>query len=123
MELTRTQTGPWLPDEEIPVTHGSYFWYAAKEGLLAPHQANVVRRPSLLSSVCDLTVPVQHVGIRNAIGSWADYEDDAKVGFHIVHAEDIEDAGYRGIVKRIRDVVGTNPVYSTLRPRPWHGLC
>jgi hypothetical protein len=34
--------GPWLPGEEIPVNHGSYFWYAAKEGLLAPNQANIV---------------------------------------------------------------------------------
>jgi hypothetical protein len=34
--------GPWLPGEEIPVNHGSYFWYAAKEGLLTPNQANIV---------------------------------------------------------------------------------
>jgi agmatinase len=38
----KNRTGPWLPDEEIPVTHGSYFWYAAKEGLLATNQANIV---------------------------------------------------------------------------------
>ena len=36
--------GPWLPDEEIPVSHGSYFYYAAKEGLLAPNNANIVSR-------------------------------------------------------------------------------
>jgi agmatinase len=43
---------------------------------------------------------------------WDDYEDDAKVGFHISHAEDIEEIGYKGIVERIKKVVGTNPVYS-----------
>ncbi len=33
---------PWLPGEEIPVSHGSYFYYAHKEGLLAPNNANIV---------------------------------------------------------------------------------
>ncbi|EIN09871.1 Arginase/deacetylase [Punctularia strigosozonata HHB-11173 SS5] len=88
--------GPWLPDEEVPVTHGSYFWYAAQEGLLAPNNSNI------------------HVGIRGALGSWDDYENDWEVGFHISHAEDIEEVGYKGIVQKIRDVVGDNPVYITL---------
>ena len=55
---------------------------------------------------------VQHVGIRNAISSWDDYDNDAEVGFVISHAEDIEEVGWSGIVKRIREVVGENPVYS-----------
>ncbi|KAI0345189.1 agmatinase [Trametopsis cervina] len=88
--------GPWLPDEEIPVTHGSYFWYANQEGLLAPDNANI------------------HVGIRNALHSWKDEDDDHDVGFVISYADDIEDGGWQGIVKRIRDTVGDNPVYITL---------
>lgn len=36
------QDSPWLPGEEVPVSHGSYFWYAHKEGLLAPNNANIV---------------------------------------------------------------------------------
>ncbi|KAH8102945.1 agmatinase [Cristinia sonorae] len=88
--------GPWLPDEEIPVSHGSYFYYAHKEGLLAPNNANI------------------HVGIRNAVHSWTDYDDDYEVGFVISHAEDIEEIGWRGIVKYIRETVGDNPVYITL---------
>ncbi|KZT58700.1 Arginase/deacetylase [Calocera cornea HHB12733] len=88
--------GPWLPGEEVPVTHGSYFWYAAQEGLLAPNNTNI------------------HVGIRNALQTWGDYENDYEVGFVISHAEDIEEVGWRGIVKRIREVVGENPVYITL---------
>ncbi|KAJ3557917.1 hypothetical protein NM688_g1211 [Phlebia brevispora] len=90
------EDSPWLPGEEIPVTHGSYFWYAHKEGLLAPNNSNI------------------HVGIRNALGSWEDEENDYKVGFVISYAEDIEEIGWRGIVKRIRDIVGDNPVYITL---------
>ncbi|EJT96869.1 Arginase/deacetylase [Dacryopinax primogenitus] len=89
------QPGPWLPGEEVPVNHGSYFWYAAQEGLLAPNNANI------------------HVGIRNALQSWKDYENDYEVGFVISHADDIEEVGWRGIVKRIREVVGENPVYIT----------
>ncbi|KAF8578770.1 Arginase/deacetylase [Ramaria rubella] len=87
--------GPWLPDEEVPVTHGSYFWYAHEEGLMRNH-SNI------------------HVGIRGAISSWQDYKDDYEAGFTISHADEIEDVGYKGIVKKIRDVVGTNPVYLSL---------
>jgi agmatinase len=68
----------------------------------------LVHQPVLLL----LTLTQQHVGIRGAINSWKDYEDDAAVDFIISHAEDIEDVGYKGIVKRIREVVGDNPVYS-----------
>ncbi|KAI0086647.1 agmatinase [Irpex rosettiformis] len=88
--------GPWLPGEEIPVTHGSYFWYAHKEGLLAPDNANI------------------HVGIRNALHSWDDEEDDYEAGFVISYADDIEEVGWQGIVKTIRETVGDNPVYITL---------
>ncbi len=38
--------------------------------------------------------------------------DDYEVGFVISHAYDIEEVGWKGIVKRIRDTVGDNPVYS-----------
>jgi guanidinobutyrase / D-arginase len=33
------------------------------------------------------------------------------MGFTISHADEIEEIGYKGIVKKIRDTVGTNPVY------------
>lgn len=36
------------------------------------------------------------------------------MGFVISHAEDIEEVGWKGIVKRIRDTVGNNAVYSKL---------
>jgi len=87
---------PWLPGEEVPVSHGSYFWYAHNEGLLAPNNSNI------------------HVGIRGALSSWDDYENDYEVGFVISHADDLEEVGWRGVVKKIRDTVGDNPVYITL---------
>ncbi|TBU59851.1 Arginase/deacetylase [Dichomitus squalens] len=88
--------GPWLPDEVVPVGHGSYFYYAHKEGLLAPDNANI------------------HVGIRAPIDSWEKYADDRAFGFVISHAEVVEEVGWQGIVKAIRDAVGDNPVYITL---------
>jgi agmatinase len=56
---------------------------------------------------------MKHVGIRNALHTWDDEKDDYKVGFVISYADDIEDVGWQGIVKKIRDTVGENPVYST----------
>ena len=46
--------------------------------------------------------------------SFEDEKNDAHVGFHISYAEDIEEIGYQGIVNRILEVVGDNPVYITL---------
>ncbi|KZT07488.1 agmatinase [Laetiporus sulphureus 93-53] len=85
--------GPWLPGEEIPVTHDNYFWHAHKEGLLAANHSNI------------------HVGIHGAIDSWQDYEDDYEAGFVISQVDEIEDVGYQGIVEKIRNTVGNNPVY------------
>jgi hypothetical protein len=49
------------------------------------------------------------------LNNWDDYENDAEVGFHISHAGDIDEeevGGYKGIVKKIKEVVGNNAVYS-----------
>lgn len=39
-------------------------------------------------------------------------DTDLQCGFTITYADEIEDIGYRGVVKKIRDRVGSNPVYS-----------
>ena len=109
--------GPWLPDEEIPVSHGSYFWYAYEEGLLAPNNGNIVgsnRSVFLAFQVLTIYRFIKHVGIRGAINSWEDYDDDYEFGWVISHAWDAEDMGWQGIVKKIRETVGDNPVYSEL---------
>jgi guanidinobutyrase / D-arginase len=41
-----------------------------------------------------------------------DLDTDRQCGFKISYADEIEDIGYQGIVKKIRDIVGDNPVYS-----------
>lgn len=40
-------------------------------------------------------------------------ETDEYVGFMTISAEDIDDIGIAEVIKRIRDRVGTNPVYLT----------
>ena len=100
--------------QEIPVSHGSYFYYAWQEGLLAPNNSNIVSHHSCQTVPCFLNERsrVQHVGIRGAINSWEDYDDDYEFGWVISHAWDAEDMGWQGIVKKIRETVGDNPVYS-----------
>ena len=56
----------------------------------------------------------QHIGIRACLGDWAAYNNDCEVGFVISHAGDIEEVGWRGTVKKIRDTVGDIPVHSML---------
>ncbi len=103
-----------MPGEEIPVTHGSYFWYAHEEGLLASDNANIVSPLSCppLRILIPSSYYEKHVGIRNALHSWDDEKDDYEAGFVISYADDIEEGGWQGIVKKIRDTVGDNPVYS-----------
>ena len=60
----------------------------------------------------------QHVGIRSPIDTWGRYDQDYETGFVISHAYDIEEVGWKGIVKHIRDTVGDNPVYSASSPSP-----
>jgi agmatinase len=83
---------PDVPPAEQPYTHGSMLWLAAQEGLITK------------SSI--------HAGIRTRLKSADDYRQDRALGFEIIHADEIEDIGYKGIVRKIRDRVQGTPVYS-----------
>ncbi|ORZ06656.1 arginase [Absidia repens] len=90
----------WKPfrfkDRQDPnLNHGTYFYFAAKEGLLTKNE-NI------------------HVGIRSKIQSPADYVDDAELGFHLIEAQCIDDIGTQGIINRIKETVGDNYVYLSL---------
>ena len=41
-------------------------------------------------------------------------ESDLEAHFSTILADEIEDIGYRGVIKRIMERVGTNPVYLTI---------
>jgi agmatinase len=98
------------PSKQASINHGTYFWHASQEGLLA-NDSNI------------------HAGIRTTLSGPSDYENDGYCGFEIVEAREIDTIGTDGIIKKIRDRVGTtNPVYlsidiDTLDPacRYWSG--
>src|SRR4051812_29800764 len=84
------------PSEIAAVNHGTYFFHASQEGLLA-NDSNI------------------HAGIRTTLSGPSDYENDGYCGFQIVEAREIDTIGMDGIIKKIKDRVGTTkPVYLSL---------
>jgi hypothetical protein len=84
------------PSEQASINHGTYFFHAAQEGLLA-NDTNI------------------HAGIRTTLSGPSDYENDGYCGFQIVEAREIDKIGTEGIIKKIRERVGTEkPVYLSI---------
>jgi len=56
-----------------------------------------------------------HAGIRTTLSGLSDYENDGYCGFEIVEAREIDTIGMDGIIKKIKDRVGTTePVYLSI---------
>jgi hypothetical protein len=56
-----------------------------------------------------------HAGIRTTLSGPSDYENDGYCGFEIVEAREIDTIGTAGIIKKIRERVGTTkPVYLSI---------
>jgi len=84
------------PSKVASINHGTYFYHAAEEGLLA-NDSNI------------------HAGIRTTLSGPSDYENDGYCGFEIVEAREIDTIGMDGIIKKIKERVGTTkPVYLSL---------
>ncbi|KND87228.1 putative agmatinase 1 [Tolypocladium ophioglossoides CBS 100239] len=84
------------PSDVASINHGTYFYHAAQEGLLA-NDTNI------------------HAGIRTTLSGPSDYDNDGYCGFEIVEARAIDKIGTEGIIQKIIDRVGTkNPVYLSL---------
>ncbi|OAQ87295.1 agmatinase 1 [Purpureocillium lilacinum] len=84
------------PSEVASINHGTYFYHAAMEGLLA-NDTNI------------------HAGIRTTLSGPSDYDNDGYCGFEIVEAREIDKIGTDGIIKRIVERVGTTrPVYLSI---------
>ncbi|KAK2810941.1 hypothetical protein FQN50_002532 [Emmonsiellopsis sp. PD_5] len=84
------------PSKVAAINHGTYFYHAAMEGLLR-NDTNI------------------HAGIRTTLSGMSDYDNDGYCGFEIVEAREIDTIGTAGIIKKIRDRVGTvNPVYLSI---------
>lgn len=83
------------PSEQSHFNHGSMFWIASNEGLIANG-----------SSV--------HAGLRTRLGGtdFSDHIDDDRQGFLRISSDDIDDIGTAGIINLIMERMGTSiPVY------------
>lgn len=84
------------PSEQASINHGTYFYHASREGLLA-NDTNI------------------HAGIRTTLSGLSDYDNDGYCGFTRVEAREIDTIGTRGIIQKILERVGTkNPVYLSI---------
>ena len=84
------------PSKVASINHGTYFYHASQEGLLA-NDSNI------------------HAGIRTTLSGPSDYENDGYCGFEIVEAREIYTIGMDGIIKKIRERVGlAKPVYLSI---------
>lgn len=83
------------PTRQHQIQHGTFFWQAALEGLIARNQSI-------------------HAGIRTRLGSYDDIDHDASIGFDIITSDDIDDLGIPAIIESIRARVGTMPVYLSI---------
>ncbi|KAJ1308970.1 hypothetical protein OPQ81_004653 [Rhizoctonia solani] len=77
------------------VTHGTMFWTAMTEGLIA--RGNSI-----------------HAGIRCKMTGIQDIEHDEDVGFSMITTDDIDELGADGVADRIKKHVGDKPVYLSL---------
>ncbi|KAF2691049.1 Arginase/deacetylase [Lentithecium fluviatile CBS 122367] len=92
----------WIDPEDASTqsffNHGSMFWFAATEGLIANG-----------SSV--------HAGLRTRLSGddTEDYADDSQQGWVRISTDDIDDMGVKGVIQTIMDRVGTEtPVYLSI---------
>jgi agmatinase len=89
----------WDPEDSATqsfFTHGTMFWMAAREKLIAN-----------ASSV--------HAGLRTRLSGMEDNEDDDAQGWVRISTDDIDDLGVNSIVSRILHQVGTDiPVYLSI---------
>ncbi|USP74357.1 uncharacterized protein yc1106_01631 [Curvularia clavata] len=92
----------WIDADDLSTqsffNHGSMFWYASTEGLIANG-----------SSV--------HAGLRTRLSGDddADHVDDSKQGWHRISTDDIDEIGVKGVIASIMDRVGTEmPVYLSI---------
>ncbi|KNZ80615.1 Putative agmatinase 1 [Termitomyces sp. J132] len=94
--LDTWKPGARYPDqstEQSRLTHGTFFYLAQEEGLIAN------------TSI--------HAGIRCRMDE-TDLENDREVGFQLISSDDIDDLGISEVIRRIRSRVDTNPVYLSL---------
>jgi agmatinase len=76
-------------------THGTIFRRAHEEGLLIQDAGS-------------------HVGIRGPLYSAQDLDDDARFGFEIIRADDVDRLGVAEVADRLRRRAGDDPIYLSI---------
>ncbi|KAL0064623.1 hypothetical protein AAF712_008449 [Marasmius tenuissimus] len=87
------------PSEQAAINHGTYFYWASQEGL--------IKNGSSIASAF-------HGAIRTTLSGLDDYDNDDASGFQRIEAREIDTIGTEGIIKKIRETVGDNPVYLSI---------
>ncbi|KAH9992913.1 agmatinase [Russula vinacea] len=90
----------WKPAERAAINHGTYFYWASREGLIANG-----------SSIASIP---PHGAIRTTLSGPADYANDDESGFQRIEAREIDTIGTAGIIEKIRKTVGDKPVYLSI---------
>ena len=85
----------WDTYFEAPYTHGTPFRRAFEEGLLQTDQC-------------------VHVGTRGSLYAPTDLADDSAMGFEVITADEVGEAGVAATASRIRAVLGERPTYISL---------
>ncbi|KAH9486323.1 Putative agmatinase 1 [Psilocybe cubensis] len=85
---------PGQTSAQSRVTHGTFFYLANEEGLLANNSV--------------------HGGIRCKLAGLEDLSNDESVGFQVISTDDIDDLGIPTIINKIRKRIGDSPVYLSL---------
>lgn len=84
------------PSHQASINHGTYFYHASKEGLLA-NDTNM------------------HAGIRTTLSGLSDYTNDGYCGFARAEAREIDTIGVEGIISKIKNRLPKGlPVYLSI---------
>ncbi|KAK7008418.1 Ureohydrolase, partial [Favolaschia claudopus] len=97
------------PSDQAAINHGTYFSWASQEGL--------IKNGSSVSFLFhDFASPFHfiHGAIRTTLSGPEDYDNDDESGFQRIEAREIDTIGTDGIIKKICDTVGDNPVYLSI---------
>jgi len=99
--------------DQSRVTHGTFFYLASEEGLIANNSIHAGIRCKLAVSLLLQSFSAMYTTewhVPNVQGA-ADLENDNQVGFKVISTDDIDDFGIPAIIKHIRERIGDSPVY------------
>lgn len=99
-----------MSTDQSRVTHGTFFYLAHEERLMSNTSVHAGIRCKL-AVCCFCTVFFCTTDVAFELQGTSDIETDQVTGFQLISTDDIDDIGVTEIIHRIRDRVGTSPVY------------